>query len=430
MILFEKRVMNRSHVNQLNLQIIIAIVTGAIIGILLHLIPEKSLVFEYIVEGFLDWGGSVFITILKMLVIPVVFVSLICGTFNINSSRQFGRTAFKTIILYLVTTALAIGLALAVASLFDFSDSKKIPIIHQHKTISTPTIKETLLNLVPSNPIKAMAEGNMLQIIIFALLFGVSITSAGKSAKKIKELFKAADAVVMRLVHLVFLAAPYGIFCLISVMFARIGLDLIIQLSGYFFTVLLTLSLHLLVVYPILLKSVTGLSPLTFFRQMWPAMIFAFSTSSSNASIPVVLKTVKEKLGVDESVSSFIIPLGATINMDGTAIMQGVATVFIANAYAIDLGLSGYLTVILLATLASIGTAGVPGVGLVTLTMVLIQVGIPVEGISLIIGIDRLLDMARTVVNICGDATVACIVGYSESALNEKEYYKTNAVEI
>ena len=422
--------MDKSSANRLNLQIIIAITAGIIVGVLLKLIPEDSWAFQYLVEGFLDWGGKVFITILKMLVIPVVFVSLVCGTFNISSGSQFGRTALKTILLYLATTAVAISLALSVSSVLGISGSILTPIAHQSQTLTTPTIKETLLNLVPSNPIKAMADGNMLQVIIFALLLGISITGAGKSAQKIKELFKAADAVVMRLVHLVFLAAPYGIFCLISVMFARIGIDLIMQLSGYFFTVLLTLALHLFIVYPALLKGFTGLSPITFFRQMWPAMMFAFSTSSSNASIPVVLKTVEEKLGVHESISSFIIPLGATINMDGTAIMQGVATVFISHVYGIDLGLSGYLTVILLATLASIGTAGVPGVGLVTLTMVLIQVGLPVEGISLIIGIDRLLDMSRTIVNICGDATVACIVGYSENALNKKKFYDLNSGEI
>lgn len=422
--------MNRAHANRLNLQIIIAIIMGIIVGIFLNLLPETSLAFEYLVEGLLDWGGQVFITILKMLVIPVVFVSLVCGTFNINSSRQFGRTAFKTITLYLITTAMAISLALIVSGVFEIGSSTQAPVIDHHKTISAPTIKETLLNLVPSNPFKAMADGNMLQIIIFALLLGISITSAGERAQSIKELFKAGDVVVMRLVHLVFLAAPYGIFCLISVMFARIGLDLIVQLAGYFFTVLLVLLLHLFIVYPILLKGFTGLSPATFFRQMWPAMMFAFSTSSSNASIPVVLKTVEEKLGVDESIASFIIPLGATINMDGTAIMQGVATVFIANTYGIDLGLSGYLTVILLATLASIGTAGVPGVGLVTLTMVLTQVGIPVEGIALIVGIDRLLDMSRTVVNICGDAIVACIVGHSEKVLDANKFYKKAVVEI
>ena len=415
--------MDISSANRLNLHILIAIISGIIVGVLLKLLPESSSIFQYLVEGFLDLGGKVFIAILKMLVIPVVFVSLVCGTFNISSSSSFGRTALKTILLYLGTTALAISLALLVSIALNTGGDTIKPIEQQAQTVPAPTIKETLLDMVPTNPVKAMAEGNMLQVIIFALLLGISITGAGKSAQKIKELFKSADAVVMRLVHVIFLAAPYGIFCLIAVMFARTGINLIMQLSGYFFTVLLALALHLFIVYPLLLKYFTGLSPLTFFRQMWPAMVFAFSTSSSNASIPVVLKTVEEKLGVHESIASFIIPLGATINMDGTAIMQGVATVFIAHVYGIDLGLSGYLTVILIATLASIGTAGVPGVGLVTLTMVLIQVGLPVEGISLIIGIDRLLDMSRTVVNVCGDAIVACIVGYSEKALDEKIYY-------
>lgn len=422
--------MGLSNVNRLNAQIIIALISGIIAGVLFGLIPENNVFYIYFVEGFLDWGGKIFITTLKMLVIPVVFVSLVCGTFNITSGRQFGRTAFKTVALYIITTALAISLALLISSVFEIGSGAKAVIDEHFQITSAPTIKDTLLNLVPSNPIKALAEGNMLQVIFFALLLGIAISGAGKSAQRVKDLFKAADSVVMRLVHIVFLAAPYGIFCLLAVLFARLGFDLILQLSGYFLMVLLALLMHLFIVYPILLKSLTGLSPLTFFKQMWPAMMFGFSTSSSNASIPVVLKTVEERLGVSESVSSFVIPLGATVNMDGTAIMQGVATVFIANIYAIPLGLSGYLTVILLATLASIGTAGVPGVGLVTLTMVFVQVGLPVEGISLIIGIDRILDMIRTMVNICGDATVASIVGYSEDAIDIKKYYQTKAAEI
>ncbi len=254
----------------------------------------------------------------------------------------------------------------------------------------------------------------MLQIIVFALLFGLAMTLSGEPGKKILALMRDLNAVILRLVMLLMVVAPIGVFCLIANVFAVEGLTAIVPLAKYFSVVLGVLVFHALVTYSLLLRGVAGLSPVAFFRNMRAPLALAFSTASSNATLPVTLETAERRLGIDNSIASFTIPLGATINMDGTAIMQGVATGFIAQAYGIDIGLSGYLMVVLTATLASIGTAGVPGVGLVMLAMVLRQVNLPVEGIGLIIGVDRLLDMVRTAVNVTGDSAVTCIVAKSE----------------
>lgn len=410
----------------LSLQIIIAIISGFIIGIMLHY-GQTSLGMGY---GFFyntfDFGGKAFINILKMLVVPVVFVSLICGTLNLKKASAFGRAALKTICLYLLTTALAITIALSLAQLTGVGKGgEKVKIsTDQVVQIQAPeSLKDTLLSLIPSNPIAAMAQGNMIQIIIFALLFGLAINRVGDSAQRVRKIFREADLVVMSLVSLIFRVAPYGIFCLVASLFAHTGIHILFELATYFLVVILALGIHFSLVYMTMLKFMAGVSPFQFIKQMWPAMLFAFSTSSSNASIPVVMDTVHRRLGVSETISSFVIPLGATINMDGTAIMQGVATVFIANSYHIPLTFVDFLTVVMVATMASIGTAGVPGVGLITLVMVLKQVGLPAEGIALIIGIDRLLDMLRTAVNVSGDATVACVVAASEKALNTEQFY-------
>jgi Na+/H+-dicarboxylate symporter len=286
-----------------------------------------------------------------------------------------------------------------------------------------PSIKETLVKIFPSNPIQAMADGNMLQVIVFSILFGVAISrTTGATGKTMADFFNHLNSVVISMVMLLMQLAPYGVFCLLVKLFSSMGVSAILDLAKYFFTVLFVLLLHGMGVYGFLLKVFSGLSPIIFYKKMWKVMVFGFSTASSNATLPITLRTVEHDLGVDNKVASFSIPLGATINMDGTAIMQGVATVFIAQAFNIEIGLMGYLMVILTATLASIGTAGVPGVGLVTLAMVLQSVGLPVEGIALIIGVDRFLDMVRTAVNITGDAAVSVIVGQSENMLDRARY--------
>jgi len=264
-----------------------------------------------------------------------------------------------------------------------------------------------------------MAEGKMLQIIVFALLLGMAVNHSGEAGQRIRANFEDWNTVVLNLVTMLMKLAPYGVFALLFTLFARQGLSAIEELSVYFGTVVLVLLIQALFVYPAILTVLARLNPIMFLNKMRNVQLFAFSTASSNATLPVTMRTVEKRLGVDNRVASFSLPLGATLNMDGTAIMQGVATVFIAQAYGIELSAIDFLTVIATATLASIGTAGVPGVGLVMLSMVLTQVGLPVEGIALIIGVDRLLDMMRTAVNVTGDATVTCVVAKSEQQLDE-----------
>lgn len=410
---------SKNHHHALTKKIIIAMVLGILAGLCFFYLPQSPFIDDYITNGFFDFGGKVFISVLKMLVVPIVFVSLVCGTFSLDNSLNVGRIATRTIVLYIITTALAITLALIVADLFNLgAGTSTHGLTAPFKPEQAPSIKATLLNIFPSNPIRAMAEGNMLQIIIFAILFGIAITWAGEHGERMKQFFIDLDQVVMKLVTIVIKVAPYGVFCLVAKIFSQNGLPLFLHLTGYFCAVIFVLALQLFLTYGMLLKYIAKLNPLTFYRKMFPAMLFAFSTSSSNASIPVVLDSVERKLGVKESIGSFVIPLGATINMDGTAIMQGVATVFIANSYQMHLSVMAFLKVIVTATLASIGTAGVPSVGLITLMMVLMQVGLPIEGIALIIGIDRLLDMMRTAVNVSGDAMVSCVVAVKEKQID------------
>lgn len=410
-------------------RILLGMFLGALTGFIIRFLPLSPQIHDILVLDILQTGSNIFISVLKMLVVPVVLVSLICGSSALDV-KKIGRVGGKTLILYLATTALAIALAIGFANLFDLGKGVNIAAAIEYKPTEAPSLKDIILNLVPINPFLAISKGEMLQIIIFAILFGIGISMAGSPGERIGAFFRDMNDVVTRFIILMLQVSPYGIFCLIAVLCAQIGFDVIAQLFSYFCVVLLVLFVHLFVSYSILLKTLGQLNPFMFFKKFYTAMLFAFSTSSSNASIPVVLETTEQKLGVKNSIASFVIPLGATINMDGTAIMQGVATVFIANIYHVDIGLSGYLMVILMATLASIGTAGVPSVGLITLAMVLKQVNIPVEGIALIIGVDRLLDMVRTAVNVSGDAVVSCIVAKSEGGLDQEIYNHPNPTKV
>jgi DAACS family dicarboxylate/amino acid:cation (Na+ or H+) symporter len=354
-----------------------------------------------------------------MLVVPLVFVSLVGGVTGLGDVKKLGRIGLKALVLYLCTTAIAIVIALSLAVLVSPGQGMKVDAGQAaFKAKDPPALADVIINMVPSNPVQAMAQGEMLQVIVFALLFGVAITLAGERGRHVLNFFNDLDAVIMKMVDFVMELAPVGVFALIARTFATQGIDLILPLAGYFLVVVGALLIHGVGTLGAVVRLLAGLNPVRFFSKMRPVMLFAFSTSSSSATIPVNLKTVEKRLGVDSSVASFTVPLGATINMDGTAIMQGVATVFIANVYAVHLTMGDYLSVILTATLASIGTAGVPGVGLIMLAMVLGQVGLPVEGIALIIGVDRLLDMMRTTVNVTGDAAVSCVIARSEGALD------------
>ena len=402
-------------------KILLGMILGIFLGSLLNNFFQGDLPnFIAFFYELVDAIGRIFLSLLKLLVVPLVFVSLVVGVSNLTSDKQLLSISSKAIGLYLFTTALAIVSALFVSSFFDMAREASLTSTSSFEQNAIPSLKDTFVNLFPSNPIKAMAEGNMIQIIIFAMLFGYGLNKLSSETSKVKSFFFDLNEIILNIVNFVIWLSPLGVFCLIFSTFSSLGISIIFTLINYFLIVVFVLIFHALFSYSFLLIILAKVNPLFFFTNMREAILFAFSTSSSSATMPVTLKTVEEKLGVNKSVSSFCIPLGTTINMDGTAIMQGVATVFIAQVYQVDLSMMEYLMVIITATLASVGTAGVPGVGLIMLAMVLQQVGLPVEGIALIIGVDRLLDMLRTAVNVSGDATISCIVANSENQLTRK----------
>lgn len=405
--------------------IFIALLTGAIFGILIHyFIPEGYFRDTILINGILYVLGNGFIRLMQMLVVPLVFCSLVCGAMAIGDTKTLGTVGVKTIIFYLITTALAVCLALSVASLIN-------PGLGMHETVSdtsaaveTTTINfaDTLLNIIPKNIFNSLANGDMLPVIVFALFTGILLASMGNRVSTVANFFSQFNDIMMEMTTAVMKVAPVGVFCLIAKTFAGIGFDAFVPMLKYMGSVILALALQCFVVYQVLLFLFTRLNPFRFIRKFFPVMTFAFSTSTSNATIPLSIDTLFKKIGVSKRISSFTIPLGATINMDGTSIMQGVAVIFIAQAYGIDLTPSALATVIATATVASIGTAGVPSVGLVTLSMVLTSVGLPTEGIALIMGIDRILDMLRTAVNITGDAVCTTIIARQQGAFKKEVF--------
>lgn len=405
----------------LTTKVLLGMGLGIIIGLGINISgigAAGSVVQVFVVDGFFAIVGKMFVNALKMLVVPLVLFSLISGVCGIGDIRLLGRIGTKAFALYMLTTAIAIASALAIAGLLGIGKGMEATSDTEFAGAEAPPLGDVLVNIVPSNPISAMAQGEMLSIIFFSILVGISLLMVGKRTSSLVGAIEVANEVMMKMVGIIMALAPYAVFCLLAKAMAQLGLDLFVQLIGYVVVLIAVLLLHLFVTLQGTLLLFSGLSPLTFLRKMRNVQVFAFSTSSSNATIPVTLRTVTQRLGVNKSVASFTVPFGATINMDGTAIMQGVATVFIANIYGVELGVGGYLTVILMSVLASIGTAGVPGVGLIMLSMVFTQVGLPLEGIGLILGVDRLLDMVRTAVNVSGDGVVSAIVAKSEGKLD------------
>ena len=407
-------------INNLSLsaKIFIAMILGAVAGLALNIAgnPEWSQI--WLIDGVFKVVGQIFISLLKMLVVPLVFISLVCGSSSLSDPKMLGRVGGKTIGLYLITTAIAVCLALSAAIIFEPGvGAQPISKVATEIAEATP-FTQVLIDMVPTNPVAAMADGQMLPIIFFAVLLGISITLSKDVGVRVANWFHDMNAIIMKLVTLVMQFAPYGVFSLIAILAATSSADSFLALGKYVGLVFAVLFIHALVVYPVLFSLLTRLSPKKFLFKLRAAMLFAFTTASSNATIPVTLETVEKRIGVSNKIASFTVPLGATINMDGTAIMQGIATGFIAQYYGIDLTMSQYLMVVVMVILASIGTAGVPSVGLVVLAGVLTQVGLPAEGIALILGVDRLLDMTRTVVNITGDSMVTTVVAKSEGELD------------
>jgi len=412
----------------LSTKIFIGLILGLITGIILNFIPESFIRDQILIDGIFYLVGQAFLKAIMMLVVPLVFISLVNGAASMGDIKKLGRIGVKTVLFYLATTAIAISISLSLSAIF----KPGVGLNLSNSNLSEVTIKEAtplvevILDMIPDNPIASMANGNMLQIIVFAMLIGVGLSALGEKTKMITNLFKQLNDLIMKIVDFVMIIAPFGVFGLIARTFATQGFDAMLPLLKYMALVLISLLIHATIVYGGLLKIFTKLSPVRFFKKFFPAISVAFSTSSSNATLPVSMEVAEENLGISKDVASFTLPLGATINMDGTAIMQGVATVFISQIYGIDLTFSSFLTVILTATLASIGTAGVPGVGMIMLSMVLQSVGLPVEGIALIMGIDRILDMSRTAVNITGDAVCTMIVAKAEGEFNEEIFNSEN----
>ena len=416
--------------NTLTGKILLGLFLGFIFGLFLKQMPSNYIKDTVILGGVLKVLGNGFTAAIKMMVVPLVFVSLICGTASMGDVKKLGRIGGKTMLFYLSTTAIAIITALFLGIVFkpgvglDMSN-----MMSGEVTIGeSKSLVDIILNIIPTNPIQSLANGEMLQVIFFALLTGVALNIVGNKAEPIKVIFESANEVCMKMVNLIMLFAPYGVFALVANTFATVGSEAIIALLKYILIVLLGMIIHITIVYGGLFKIFTKLSIKPFLSKFAQVAAVTFSTASSNASVPVSLE-IMEELGVGKTTRSFTIPMGATINMDGTAIMQGVAALFIAQIYGIELGVNSMITIVLTATLASIGTAGVPGVGMIMLSMVLTSVGLPLEGIGLIMGVERIIDMFRTTVNVMGDNIVTLIIANSEKDLNLDEYNKNKIKE-
>ena len=397
-------------------QILVGLVLGVVVGMLF-----KSLALA------LAPVGALFLNAIKMLIVPLVFVSLVAGITAMSDSAKLGRISVKTIAIYLITTAFAVSIGLAFGTLFSPGEGMNMVASGSEEAKQAPSLVQILVGLVPTNPVTAFAEGNILQIIVFAIALGVSMNLIGDKAAPVVKLFDSLAEVFYKLTDLVMRLAPIGVFALIAGVVASHGIEVLLPLAGVIGVIYLASIAHMLLVYGGLIGGLARLSPLRFFRGIAPALAVAFSTSSSSGTLPVSIECARKNLGVSQGVAGFVLPVGATINMDGTAIYQGVLALFIAQAFGIDLNAGQYLMIILTATLASVGTAGVPGAGLIMLGLVLTSVGLPLEGVALIAGIDRILDMARTTVNVAGDLMTTTLVGSSEKELDREIYNSDNA---
>ncbi|BCB07222.1 dicarboxylate:amino acid:cation symporter DAACS family protein [Vreelandella venusta] len=401
-------------------KIFIALTLGLVLGVVLNQTGNAD------IAASIKPIGDLFIRAIKMLIVPLIFVSLVAGIASLKDLATMGRLGAKTFALYLALTAVAISIGLALSIIFKPGvgvDIGAATASNVNADVSeAPTITDTVLGLVPTNPIEAFATGNVLQIIVFAVLFGIAIVLAGDVAKPVKNFFDSAAEVMYRLTSIIISFAPYGVFALMTWVAGTYGLDMLAPLAKVIGMVYLGCAIHALVVYGGLIKFVARLNPVRFFQGSIEPMMVAFTNTSSSGTLPVTMMAAERNLGVSRRVSSFVLPLGATINMDGTALYQGVCAVFIAQAYGVDLSTSQYLTIVLTATLASIGTAGVPGAGLIMLSLVLTSVGLPLEGVAIIAGIDRILDMSRTSMNVVGDCAVTCLVARSEGELDQAAY--------
>lgn len=404
-------------------KVFIGLISGIIVGALLYPMKENPIVSKYIVSGLFEFLGQGFLRLVKMIIVPLVFASLVTGTAAMNDVKKLGRIGIKTLAFFMGTTAIGIIAAIVGANILKPGAGIVLENVQQTQFVAkeADSFVKVLLNIIPTNPIEALVKGEMLQVIFFAVMTGFVITILGEKAKRLQGIFEEVNSLMLKMVSLIMELAPFGIFGLIGKTFITLGWAAMKPLASFIIVTYILLLFHGLVVYQILLRVYAKESPIAFLKKILAPMTLAFSTSSSAACIPLSLKTLKEEFNVEEKISSFTIPLGATINMDGTAIMQGVATVFIAQLYNIHLTTNDYFMVVLTAVLASIGTAGVPGVGTIMLSMVLSQVGLPLEGIGMILAVDRIVDMGRTTVNITGDLVCSVIIDRIEKRAENAE---------
>ena len=402
--------------------ILIGLILGFVVGSFLFYTDFLPSQIDDLIEKYIfNLGGDIFMNLLKLLVVPLVFFSLVSGISSLGREQSLGKLTFKTVGFYLLTTAIAVSLALLAGSLFKPGSnySSELAMVAQSSLPEGQGIYSTIVGIFPSNIIQAMAENQMLAIVFFSIIFGLALNKTNHLTGNLSDSFSKLNTVFLQLIVMIMSFAPLGVFCLIGKFVIADGLDIFQDVVAYVVLLITLLLFHAAFTYSFFLKVIGGLNPITFFKKMKDVVLFAFSTSSSAATIPVTLKTTNQDLGVNQNVASFVVPVGATINMDGTAIMQGLATVFIAQMSGIDLTLFQYMQVVLLAVATSIGTAAVPSAGTITLIIILQQFNLPLEAIGIILAVDRVLDMIRTSVNVTGDAAIACIVAKTENQLDE-----------
>jgi len=404
----------------LTTKIFIGLALGIVVGLFLQPAPD-------IATNYIKPFGTLFLNMIKLVIVPLVFSSLVVGTCSLDDVRKLGRIGGKTVVYYLLTTAFAVTIGLILANLTNVGGGFSIPVDAKVEIAEAPNVIDTLLNIIPSNPLKALVEGNMLQIIAFAIIIGIGIIGIGEKGKLLFNFFDSFAEVMYKIIGAVMKFAPIGVFALITPVVATNGPAVLLPLLKLILVVYAGCIIHVALTYSSTVSVLAKVNPIKFFKGIAPAMVFSYTTASSSGTLPITMKRSEENLGVPKSISSFVLPLGATINMDGTAIYQGICAIFIAQVYGMDLTIGAQLTIILTATLASIGTAGVPGAGMIMLGMVLQSVGLPMEGIALIAGVDRILDMARTCVNVTGDASCAVIIAATEGELDRDILNATNS---
>ena len=397
-------------------KIIVSMILGILVGITFNLTSLIESSIGTYITNLLDLVSYLFLSSLKLIIVPLIFFSIVCGIVSLSDDVSISRLGIKTLLLYTITTVIAISLGLLFSSFINY---EPIEMENLNSAINIENI-ETDGNIFPNNIFKSLSDGNIIHLLIFAVLIGISAARIKNRIRTFIQYFYDFNDVINELVKLIISFTPIAVFCILAKTFSTQGIETIMSLGGYFFTVVFVLIFHFLFTFSILIKLFTALNPVKFFHNLKDVVVFTFSTSSSSASIPFTLKAAEEKYGIDKSISTFTVPLGATINMDGTAIMQGCATFFLASLYGIDLGVNEITTIVITATIASIGTAGIPSAGIIMLTVIFTQIGIPLEGITLLLGVDRLLDMMRTSVNVSGDLCISCIIASSEKKINEK----------